>query len=84
MQFATLTPARAGELFVGYNSNNTYGSYTTPTTTGYTADSSSRGDAIIFDSNSTSSVQSPSTTAIGGASVQSAIGALIVATASGG
>ena len=84
VQFPSLTPAGAGELYAGYNSNNTSGTYVTPTTSGYTVYSSARGDAIIFDPNVTSSAQSPITTATTGASVQSAIGVLIVATASGG
>ena len=80
MQFPTLTPVGPNELYAGYNSNGSSGSYTTPTTAGYTADVTSDGDAILVDPNVSASVQSPFTTATSQPSTQSSIGVLIVAT----
>ncbi|MHB1905515.1 MAG: InlB B-repeat-containing protein, partial [Acidimicrobiales bacterium] len=81
IQFPSLTPANSGEVYAGYNSNNTSGIYGSPTTAGYTVE---RGfisyDAIIYDPGVSSSVQSPYTTASANATVQSSIGALIVGT----
>jgi uncharacterized repeat protein (TIGR02543 family) len=79
MQFPSLTTSGSGELYAGYNSNNSTGGYTTPTTTGYVRKISPDNDAIIFDPN-VSGPQSPLTTAAFASSSQSSIGALIVAT----
>jgi uncharacterized repeat protein (TIGR02543 family) len=82
--FPTLTPTDADELYAGYNSNSTSGSYGSATS-GYTVESGGvagvSGDAVIFDPNTTSLAQSPTAVATGGASTQSAIGALIFASA---
>lgn len=80
MQFPPLTPVGADELYAGYNSNGTTGTYTTPTTTGYTGETLADGDVILFDPDVSASTQSPSTAATSGASTQSSIGALIIAT----
>ncbi len=79
--FPSLAQAGANELYLGYNSNNTNGTYGAPTTAGYTAESGATGDAIIFDPSTASGVQAPITTATTTGSVQSAIGAMIIATA---
>jgi hypothetical protein len=81
MQFPSLTPAGAGELYAGYDSNNTSGTYTSPITPGYTQDYSSNFDAILFDPDVSALTQSPYTTANANPSAQSSVGALIVATA---
>jgi uncharacterized repeat protein (TIGR02543 family) len=81
MQFPSLTPAGAGELYAGYDSNNTTGTYTTPTSPGYTQENSSDYDAILFDPDVSASTQSPYTTATAQPSTQVSIGALFVATA---
>ena len=82
--FPSLTPTggAAGELYAGYNSNSTSGSYGSATS-GYTVESGGTGDAVIFDPDTTSSAQSPTAVASANASGlgQSAIGALIIATA---
>ena len=80
MQFPTLTPAAAGELYVGYNSNGTTGSYTTPTSPGYLVYPTSDQDAIVVNPNVVAAPQSPITTASNQASTQSSIGALFIAT----
>ena len=79
MQFPPLTPVGAGELYAGYNSNDTTVPYS-GTTTGYTANTLADGDVILFNPDVSASTQSPSTTATGGASTQSSIGALFIAT----
>ncbi|MHB1569772.1 MAG: hypothetical protein ACYC0H_11255, partial [Solirubrobacteraceae bacterium] len=38
IQFPSLTPANSGEVYAGYNSNNTSGIYGSPTTAGYTVE----------------------------------------------
>jgi uncharacterized repeat protein (TIGR02543 family) len=80
--FPTLTPTCADELYAGYNSNNTSGSYGSPTS-GYTVESGGTagvtGDAVIFDP-SASTTQSPTAVATSGASTQSAIGVFLLAT----
>jgi hypothetical protein len=81
INFPSITPAGANELYLGYNSNNTSGVYGVPTTSGYTPESGFTGDAIIFNGDAGSGAQSPTTTASGGPTVQSAIGAMIIATA---
>jgi hypothetical protein len=83
IQFPGLTPAGAGELYLGYNSNNTNGGYGSPTT-GYTVNAGGTGDAIIFDAAATSSLQNPTATAPSNPTTQSAIGAMIFATAGSG
>ena len=80
MQFPSLTPVGAGELYAGYNSNNTSGVYTGPTAAGYTVDDTADTDAILFNPGVSASLQSPFTTATSNPSTQSSIGALIVAT----
>jgi hypothetical protein len=80
MQFPSLTPIGASELYAGYNSNGTSGVYTTPITTGYTQEVTSDFDVILVDPDVSASPQSPSTTATSQPSTQSSIGALIVAT----
>jgi uncharacterized repeat protein (TIGR02543 family) len=84
--FPSLTPAGADELYLGYNSNNTNGVYGAPTTSGYTPESGNTGDAIIFNADAGSGAQAPSTTATDSSSgsTQSAIGAMIIATAATG
>ena len=84
VDFPSVTPTGAGELYLGYNSNNTSGAYTSPTTSGYTPESGGTGDAIIFNGDAGSGAQAPSTTATSGTSPQSAIGAMIIATATTG
>ena len=83
VNFPSLTSAGANELYLGYNSNSTNGVYGAPTTSGYTHESGATGDAIIFNAN-TSGTQAPLTTATSTGSVQSAIGAMIIATAATG
>ena len=80
MTFPTLTPVGANELYAGYNSNNSTGMYTTPTSSGYSANASADNDAIIFGPQVSTLTQSPYTTMTIAASAQSSIGALIVAT----
>jgi hypothetical protein len=80
MQFPSLTPVGAGELYAGYNSNDTSGVYTTSTTPGYTQDVTSDQDVILIDPDVSASTQSPFTTAASQPSTQSSIGALVVAT----
>ena len=77
MQFPTLTPANADELYVGYNSNDTSGSYSA-SVTDYTQKVLGDGDVVLFNP-SVTGVQSPSATALANDSSQSSIGALLVA-----
>jgi uncharacterized repeat protein (TIGR02543 family) len=80
MTFPPLTPIGAGEVYAGYDSNNSSGSYGSPTTSGYFYKNSADNDAIIYDPNVSNAPQSPITTASATSPNQSSIGVLIIGT----
>ena len=79
VQFPSLPPAGAGELYAGYDSNSMGTTYTSPMPTGYTVSPTADYDAIIVNPDVSSSPQQPSATGAT-ASSQSSIAALVVAT----